>query len=283
MWVLLVLQGVVLALLSVLVIGLLRSHAEILRRLHELGAGVYEESDRDTDDGRASHASRAAGVSSTIEVGSRPEIRTQPGVAQPREVDTPVRDVMGTTPDGGAKAVGIADSSHATLLAFLSSGCGTCADFWRAFGEGEADEVLGSATRLVIVTKDPEEESQAAVRALAPPGVTTLMSSRAYDEYGVPVSPYFILIDGGAGKVIGEGAAASWAQVAHLLQQAAADAGLSDRLPTGTNNRAGHLNGAEREARADAELLAAGITPGHRSLYPDRPADDAGTVGEDGE
>ena len=33
--------GIAVALLGVLVVGLLRSHAEVLRRLHELGAGVY--------------------------------------------------------------------------------------------------------------------------------------------------------------------------------------------------------------------------------------------------
>ena len=42
MTVLVVLESVVLALLVALVIGLLRTHAEVLRRLHELGAGIYD-------------------------------------------------------------------------------------------------------------------------------------------------------------------------------------------------------------------------------------------------
>ena len=33
-------EGVVIAVLALLVVGLLRSHAEILKRLHELGAGL---------------------------------------------------------------------------------------------------------------------------------------------------------------------------------------------------------------------------------------------------
>ncbi|HEX2578078.1 MAG TPA: hypothetical protein VHK88_17145, partial [Aquihabitans sp.] len=40
MTVLVVVEGVVIAVLALLVFGLLRSHAEILKRLHELGAGL---------------------------------------------------------------------------------------------------------------------------------------------------------------------------------------------------------------------------------------------------
>ena len=61
---------------------------------------------------------------------------------------------------------------------------------------------------------------------LASPRITTVMSSEAWDAYGIPMSPYFVLVDGTRG-VIGEGAAASWAQVIDLLGKAAADAGLA--------------------------------------------------------
>ena len=71
---LVILEGLVIAVLGVLVVGLLRSHAEVLRRLHELGAGVYDE-DAPTD-----------GVTSTIELTARPDIRTCEGVPEPREV-----------------------------------------------------------------------------------------------------------------------------------------------------------------------------------------------------
>lgn len=266
MIVLVILQGVVLALLLVLVVGLLRSHAEILRRLHELGAGLFDE-DADV---RAS----SAGVTSPVELGSRPgaapEIRTRPGVPEPRPDETPARDLAGTTPDGGAKSIRVVGAEHATLLAFLSSGCGTCAGFWQAFGEGAGDRLPGRDTRLVIVTKGAHEESLSAVRSLTPAGVTTVMSSEAFDDYGVPVSPYFILVDGPTGQVVGEGAAGSWGQVANLLGQAAADAGLAldgSSLDATARDRR-RQGGPERAARADAELLRAGITPGHPSLYP---------------
>lgn len=253
---LVVLLGFVVALLAVLVVGLLRSHAEILRRLHELGAGVYDDEEES-----------GPGATSRVELAERPEIRTRPGVPEPRVVETGAHDLTGVTPQGAAKAIGVVGTDHSTLLAFLSSGCGTCADFWRAFAAGEADALPGRDTRLVIVTKSPDAESPSEVAALAPPQHPTLMSSEAFDDYAVPVSPYFVLVDGPTGRIVGEGAAASWSQVANLLRQAAADAGLTTE---GTPRRAGgRLDGPAREARADAELLAAGITPGHPSLYPD--------------
>ena len=268
MLVLVVLLGLVVLLLAVLVVGLLRSHAEILRRLHELGAGVYE------GDEQAAGDPGMVGATTGVAVTDKPDIRTVEGVAQPRPGETPAFDLTGTTPDGRAKAVGVVGVEHSTLLVFLTSGCGTCAGFWQAFGRGEASGLPGRDTRLVIVTKGANEESPSAISELAPAAHVTLMSTSAFDDYGVPVSPYLILVDGPEGRVVGEGAAASWDQVANLLRQAAADAGID---PTGSG-AADHRertsrrrrDGAAREQRADADLLAAGITPGHASLYPDR-------------
>jgi hypothetical protein len=165
-------------------------------------------------------------------------------------------------------AVGVAGTPHATLVAFLSSGCGTCGGFWDAFSEGPPPEL--GAIRLVVVTHGPERESPTEVARLAPPALTTVMSSEAFDDYAVPVSPYFILVDGPAGRVAGEGAAATWAQVANLLAQATGDGGR----PSG-GERAGSAfdlrDSRDRDARAEAELAAAGIGPGHASLYPTAP------------
>jgi hypothetical protein len=266
MTVLVVLLALVVALLAVLVIGLLRSHAEILRRLHELGAGIYDE--------EADAAAASAAGSTTGGVRSPVELRTRPGVPEPRSTEgmvaTDAHDIAGLTPLGSAAMAGVVGTGHTTLLAFLSSGCGTCADFWRAFGDGEGTRLPGADTRLVIVTKGHEAESPSAVAALAPPGVTTIMSSEAYEQYAVPANPYFILVDGPAGRVLGEGAAASWEQVAKLLGQAAADAGMNvDGSPLQRSAPDGRLTGPERAARADSDLMAAGIGPGHPSLYPD--------------
>ena len=263
MTVLVVLLALVVALLAVLVVGLLRSHAEILRRLHELGAGIY-----DGDEGTTVEPSATGGVRTPV------ELRTRPGVPEPRSTEgmvaTDAHDVAGVTPTGAAALAGVVGTGHTTLLAFLSSGCGTCADFWRAFGDGAGTRLPGRDTRLVIVTKGREAESVSAVATLAPAGVTTIMSTEAYDDYAVPANPYFILVDGPSGRILGEGAAASWQQVATLLGQAAADAGMDiDGSPLRRAAPDGRMTGPERAARADADLLEAGIGPGHPSLYPD--------------
>jgi len=262
---LVILEGIVLALLGVLVVGLLRSHAEILRRLHDLGAGVFDD-EEDT---------AAQGVTSTVEMSERPSIRTREGVPEPRtSAVTEGHDVSGVTPSGNAKAIGVVGAEHSTLLAFLSSGCGTCGDFWRAFSVGEADSLPGRDTRLVVVTKGPDEESVSAVRELAAGATVTVMSSDAFEDYGVPVSPYFILVDGPSGSIVGEGAAGNWSQVANLLRQAAADAGLTTDGSSRHDAVARMRDGEVREARADADLMAAGILPGHPSLYPESSAED---------
>ncbi len=253
MIVLVILEGVVVALLAVLVVGLLRTHAEILRRLHELGAGVYD----DEADARAATPARVASP-----------VRPQPGVAEPRTTETPGFDLSGITPDGSAAVISVVDRPHTTLLAFLSSGCTTCRGFWDAFASGAADRLPGDDTHLVVVTKGPQNESLAKVAELARDRVRTILSTEAWDDYQVPVSPYFVLVDGRSGQVLGEGSGTTWDQVSGLLEQACLDAGLtsSGQPATGRGGRLGP-NGPARERRADDELARAGIGPGHPSLY----------------
>lgn len=229
---LVVLEGCAIALLGLLVAGLLRSHAEILRRLHELGAGLEEP------------ATAPGAAPADVAIGVRP------GLAYPPQTWPEPRDVVGETPAGEAAAVAVTGSGPGTdgagtLLAFLSSGCGTCAGFWRAFAE-PTRLGLPAGVRLVVVTKGPEQESVVALRELAAPELTVVASTAAWTDYAVPVAPYFVYVSGG--RVTGAGAAATWEQVARLFDQAYAD----DR---------------DNAARVDAELLAAGIGPGHPSLY----------------
>lgn len=214
---LVVIEAVAIALLGLLVAGLLRSHAEILRRLHELGAGLDDDNPR------------AVGPTSLPDP----------------TLSADAQDIAGVTPDDEAVVVGVVGAGHDTLLAFLSSGCATCE---RLVAEPAQ---LPTRTRLVVVVKSPDEESVSALRALVRPEHTVVMSSQAWRDYAVPHSPYFVLVDGPRGRVRGEGAATSWRQVSGLITQALADA----------------TAGPDRESRADAELLAAGIHPGHESLY----------------
>jgi hypothetical protein len=224
---LLVIEGLAILLLGVLVVGLLRSHAEILRSLHQLGAGVDEAHD---------HSPVTA--------------------PRPRLNSNAPSDLAGQSLQGSAVHVGVSGSETRTLLAFLSSGCSACVALWQDLAN---DPTAGMAdTRLVVVTKGPEDESQSRLRELAPPGVTVIQTTQAWFDYGVPVTPYFVLVDGHRGDIVGEGSAASWGQVSSLIVQAQAD---RDALN----------DGFEGEFRADAELRRAGIGPGHPSLYPDRP------------
>jgi hypothetical protein len=204
-------------------------------------------------------------------------MRTAPGVARPRGEDAPfgeAADLTGTLPSGGAAHAAIVGVDHSTLLAFLSTGCGTCGTFWEALGEHRDAPLPGTATRLVVVTNGPDAEAPAAVADLAPAGVLTLMSSEAWDVYDVPVSPYFVLVDGPSGRIVGEGAGTSWSQILDLLGRAVADSRPAPRTRRTVPPRMG---GQDRAERVDAELLAAGIAPGDPSLYPQpHPSHEAG-------
>ncbi len=243
MAVLVMLLAVVVALLGVLVAGLLRSHAEILRVLHELGAGL------DPDDAAP--------------------VRSVPSVHAPSPVERPSRaasDLSGVTPAGDTVGIAIVGAAHPTLVGFLTTGCTSCADFWSAFANLDPRRVPGGA-RLVVVLKGAEAESVAAARKLAPPDVEVVMSSEAWETYGVPVAPYFVYVDGPSGDIVGEGAAATWAQIVSLIERSLEEAGLDPRSGDHSGRRR-RRNDAARETRIDRDLLSAGIEPGHPSLYP---------------
>jgi hypothetical protein len=207
-------ETVLLVLLVVLVAGLLRSHAEILRRL-----GPAED--------------------------AGPEVIPPPAERGLRGQDAAA--IAGTTPDGDAVALGFdGRAASPTLLAFLSTGCSVCADFWQALGERRLPGV-----QTVIVTHGQERERPRRLRELAPAGVPVVMSSAAFADYGVPGSPYFVLVDG---SVRGEGSAPTWEALSSLV----ADALEDDR------------GGERRTERVDDILAAAGIGPGHPSLHPGR-------------
>lgn len=225
---LVILEGLVIALLVVLVAGLLRSHADILRRLHALDGGET-----------------GGGQVGGLQVVNR-QTRALPEA------------VAGASLSGGSMTVPLHQSRGLALLAFLSSGCSTCRPFWEAFS-GNAP-MPGADVRPLIVTKDATEESPSELAKLAPRDISLVMSSQAWDDFRIPGSPYFVLVDTGAGQVVGEGAAASWQHVHDLLQQAMADAG---------HGPGGGLSTRDRAARTDQHLLSAGIEPGDPSLYRD--------------
>jgi hypothetical protein len=262
-------EAVAIALLALLVAGLLRSHGEILKALHELGAGRSE-----AHDGHEFVA--AATTASVVSELDFPGVRD--GIAAPRSVADAerVQDIAGVTPWDESVAVGVSGDARRTLIAFLSTGCGVCANFWDELNT-PAGAQLPSTTRLVVVTKGEHDESISALRRIAPKDTLVVMSSEAWTDYEVPGSPYFLLIE--EGRVSGEGSGSTWSQVRALLGQASDDTEVRRRRGhTGVSkdrtislNDIGDAAGRDRADRIDAELSAAGIHPGHPSLYASAP------------
>ncbi len=283
-----VVLSVMVLLLAVLVAGLLRSHADILKALHDLGVGVGEPSGADAHDhdheGAVHDHDRFDGpgplAADPVRKGSKSVPLTM-GPPLPGERDsTSAPTVAGVTPAGDALAVAVDGGEHLTLLAFLSSGCATCAGFWQTFRQ--PDHLgLPPGTRLVVVTKGPEMEIPAEVAAQTPSGLSVVMSTEAWGDYEVPGSPFFVLVDGRSGRRIGEGVANHFHQVAELVRRAEVDA---RSFSPGSRSRAyaEGLDGPARELANDRELMAAGILPGDPSLYPSSLADVYGPIGPAG-
>jgi len=230
---LVILETFAIALLGLLVAGLLRSHAEILRQLHHLGGGL------------------------DLPGAAR---RSQPVTLAPRRAGDPAArpPVIGPTPDGDLLSIALDRPGERTLLLFLSSGCGTCAPWWEGLRNRAHDAALPD-TRIVVVARDAEEESPSLLAGLGPDDVPVVLSSAAWESFAVPGSPYAALV--ADGRVVGEGVAAGWEQMASLVAQHLGDLGKPVRPSP--------LDGRAREHRADAELQAAGIHPGHPSLHPE--------------
>jgi hypothetical protein len=236
----LIAQSVVIVLLGVLVVGLLRSHAETLRTLDRLGAG-----------GDPNELSLAASHDH------------QGGIAQPGPelaVDRPAPDLVGADPRGEVVAISTTTGTGPMLLAFLSTSCSSCAPFWESFVQDRM-AINDRLVRTVAVTLGPEEESPTRAGKMSS-SATIIMSSQAWRDYGVPGAPYFVLVDTGTGRVLGEGSAAQPAQLASLVADSTADQVWE--LERERKARADQ----EREIRIDQELMRAGIKPGDPQLYP---------------
>jgi hypothetical protein len=230
-----IVEGVALGFLGLLVVGLLRSHGEILRRLHDMGEGIEDPPPV-----------------------ARPH---RPGAGDHGPTGGPAHDLSGQTLDGETVELGLVGAPANTLLAFLSGTCYTCEPFWQALSAGVT---VPDAARVIAVVQDGDSRQR--LRKLAGPDLLVVVSDTAWTDYEVPGSPHFVYVDGPGGRVVGEGTASTWPQVRDLLEQATGPAGrpASDLMPEGRDN----------PERIDRELLAAGIGPGHASLYPD-----VGTVG----
>ena len=194
--VVMIVEGVLVALAILFVLALLRSHAEILRRLTAIEEGV-------PGGGRASGRGSTATPASATEVSAR--------------------DIVGETLAGDTVKLAFGVGLPRTLLAFLGSGCAACRPLW----DGLPDSARGPAgARVVVVTKGPEHESLARLRSLAPARAEVVMSTAAWQDFEVPATPHFVLIGGDTRRVLGRGSATSWEQIGTLLADAEADSSL---------------------------------------------------------
>jgi hypothetical protein len=228
-----VVEGLVVLLLAILVVGLLRSHAEILRRLHDL------------DDGGEAGAP-----------GDRPLLDITP--AGDGVTGGAAHALRGVTVADESVEIGLVGAPYNTVLAFLSSTCYTCEPFWEVLAAG-ADAPGGA--RIIVVVQAGDNVQR--LRRLAGSRLLVVRSDDAWSDYQVPGSPHFVYVDGATGRVAGEGTASTWSQICDLLSQAT-QAGADRREPFD-----GGADPRDNADRIDAELLAAGIGPGHTSLYPD--------------
>jgi hypothetical protein len=199
---LVIVETIVLALLAIVVVSLLRSHAELLRRLPA------------PDDDRDHHAHGAA-----VPIERAPTLSSS--LPAPARRASEAHDVVGTMLGGDQVAVSAASGSD-TLFAFLSTGCLTCQTFWDGLQPGVRRAMPGGA-RVIVVVKDPAFESPSKLATLAPPDVPVIQSSQAWEDFGVQMSPYFCFVDGRSGTVRSEGAAMNWEQVSSLLTDALFD------------------------------------------------------------
>ena len=229
----------VVLLLAVLCVALLRSHAEILRRLDRLGVRLDDE---------------ASGAPLTS---TRLERRSVEGVG----------DIVGTSPGGDTVVASPLAGDDPVLVAFLSTTCSSCTMFWEAIDHTHL--YLGDIRyRVIVVTLGPSEESPTRAQSLVSGGADVVMSSSAWESFNVPGAPYFTLVDPGSGEIIGEGSAATMSALETFLRDASGDR-TWDRA---RNSRIVDRTDADRERMIDEELRRAGILPGDPSLFP--PGDD---------
>jgi hypothetical protein len=181
-------ETLLLVLVLLLVAGLLRSHAETLRSLHDLTA-------------HGAHTAAQAGDDIVL-----PEILRPHPIAGEALDRSPVVFDPARRPD--------------VLLAFLDSGCSTCRPLFEGMKASESTH-LPASSELVIVAKDRHEESIGRLRKLVPEWASLILAGAAWRDYGIPGSPYFIHVRGG--EILGHGTAKTWPAALSFAEDAATD------------------------------------------------------------
>lgn len=227
--------GALLALTWLFLAAVLRSHAEVLRRLHMLESRLEP---------------------GGFALGGDAEIRLDPRAAYAEASPTQAPDIAGETLAGDVVKLALGPGAPRTLLAFLSTGCSVCGSLWE---ELRAGDPVAPGIRIVVVTKGSDRESLTRLERIAPARGELVMSNAAWGDYGVVSTPHFVLVDSDSRRILGRGGATSWSQILSLLADARSDTRLHEARST-----------SDRAARAEQALATSGIGPGHPSLYPSR-------------
>jgi hypothetical protein len=134
----------------------------------------------------------------------------QPGWAAP--------DISGVRPSGSRLEAPIDGFDQLVLLAFLTTRCDGCDEFWRGLRDDERVELPGSVS-TVVVTRGPGTLSPAGVEQVAAGinRVPVIMSDGAWTDYRVTGYPFFVLVDAPTRMVIGETVGFGWTDVISMI------------------------------------------------------------------
>jgi hypothetical protein len=229
--------GVVVAFLTMIVVGLLRSHAEILRKLDSLGAGLEMDGSGHSHDNQLTLS------------------------AKPKAAQGLTPDLVGVNPDGEPVAISTSIGTDPLLIAFLSTTCSSCSVFWENL-DGSERYFGGVRHRVVIATLGADDESPTRAQSLVRGSADVVMTSQGWEDFEVPGAPFFAVIDPERG-IVGEGSATTYDALEEFLVDSTNDSRWDRRRAQRDRT------GEEREARIDQELRAAGIGPGDPRLYPE--------------
>lgn len=224
--------AVIVGFLAILVVGLLKTQAEILRKLNTLGI---------TLDDDHSHAPIAISTKPNRNLGET--------------------KLVGVSPEGDPIVMSLDIGSDPLLVAFLSTTCSSCQEFWETI-DSEELRFHGTKYRAAVVTLGPNEESPTRAASLRSGTADVVMSSEAWALFEVPGAPYFALYDPTTSSVIGEGSATDMMALNTFLSDAAGDR-------TWDQARGTDRSDSDREKMIDEELRRAGITPGDPRLHHD--------------
>lgn len=222
--------ALIVGLLGMLVVGLLRTQAELIRRLDSLGIRLDDENS-----------------GAPITLSRHPE-----NAASPTEI-------VGTTASGEPVVKSLSVGTDPILVAFLSTTCNSCAEFWNAFDTDEL-KIHAARYRVVTVTLGPNEESPTRAKSLMKGDAEVVMSSEAWTQFEVPGAPYFAVVDPTQGSIIGEGTAGDMNALSTFLSDASGDRRWD-------KERTRDRTDADREQTVDEELKRAGLYPGDPRLH----------------